>query len=80
MTYIDYTVTTIDNETEECSTAAYTDCIYALGAAQDAIKNGAEDGRELVALLVERRTEEDGSAVKLAPLYVASTLGESHHL
>lgn len=79
MTHIDYTVTTIDNETEECSTAAYTDCVYALGAAQDAIKNGAEDGRELVALLVERHTEEDGSVVKLAPLYVASTLGESHY-
>lgn len=80
MTHIDYTVTTIDNETEECSTAAYTGYVYALGAAQDAIKNGAEDGRELVALLVERHTEEDGSAVKLAPLYVASTLGESHYL
>lgn len=79
MTHIDYTVTTIDNETEECSTAAYTGYVYALGAAQDAIKNGAKDGRELVALLVERHTEEDGSAVKLAPLYVASTLGESHY-
>lgn len=79
MTHIDYTVTTIDNETEECSTAAYTDCVYALGAAQDAIKNGAKDGRELVALLVERHTDEDGSAVKLAPLYVASTLEESHY-
>lgn len=80
MAHIDYTVTKIDHETNDVTTMAYDEYNDAIRDACDMIDDGIENDRKFVTLLVERHRDESGAVTKLAPLYVASTIRESHFL